>query len=82
MNADNSEKTVFALQKADKRSVEVMLPGAHVYRFGIRDQQGENGETIFLSNAVEENTAQFFADPAGKKRYTLDDLTARLDRTP
>ena len=76
---NNTKKALFAIQKAQKANVVVCLPGANKHNYTIKDYQGTEGETIFLSNAVEENSAQFFAEP-DLRQYDVTGLTARLDR--
>ncbi len=81
INADNPDsKTLFSIPNAGEYSFMVQISDANSYNFEIEDYKGENGETIFLSNSVEENSAQFFPDATTSKRYDAIGLTARLDR--
>lgn len=70
-------KTTFAMQIPQKLNAMVHVPKIGKYSFIIKDYRGGNGERLFLSNAVEQNSAQF--QPGAS--YDLDSLTARLDRS-
>lgn len=81
VNADNiNSKATFSVQKPKTLNIMVYILGAEKYNFIVKDYQGENGEKIFLSNSVEDNSAQFFPDPTQVKEYDVTGLTARLDR--
>ena len=72
-----SAETTFAMQGPHALNVMVHVPGIDKYSFIVKDYQGEEGERIYLSNAVEDNSAQFMSGSA----YDLYGLTARLDRS-
>lgn len=79
-SADANSKTIFSVPTMEQQSFMVHVSGAKKYNFVVEDYKGEHGETIFISNAVEENGAEFFSDPETVKRYDAAGLTARLDR--
>ena len=76
-----SAKTMFALQSTAVWNVMVHAPNVKKYEFSFKDYKGDDGEKVFISNAIEANSAQFMADPAAVKQYDADDLTARLDKS-
>lgn len=81
LDADHpNSTTMFAIQEPSQLCMMVHILEAKKYNFIIQDHQGEYGEKIFISNGVEDNSAQFFSDSAEVKRYDADNLTARLDR--
>lgn len=82
LNADNaSSKRVFSLQSPTNMNCMVYIPSANRYNFAVKDYQGANNENILLSNAVEENSAQFFVNLSELKEYSLAGLTASLDQS-
>ena len=82
LNADNANsKTMFAIPNSSNMNCMVYIPGTNRYNFVVKDYQGTNNENIMLSNSVEENSAQFFANPSELKEYSVTGLTAPLDQT-
>lgn len=81
VDADNIDsKKTFAIQAPEQLCVMSNIIDAKRYNFIIKDYQGENGEKIFISNGLEDNSAQFFSDSTAVKKYNAENLTARLDR--
>lgn len=80
IDPDNANfKKVFLIQTPTKHSFMVSISSAKKYNFVVEDYHGENNETVFISNSVEENSADFFPDPTAIKKYDAAGLTARLD---
>ena len=77
---DANSKTILSVPNPGKQNFMARVTGAKKYNFVVEDYKGEHGETIFISNAVEENSSEFFPDPTKLKRYDAAGLTARLDR--
>ena len=81
IDADNTNsKITFALQSPSKMNCMVNVPNANRYNFVIKEHKGTNNESIFLSNPIEENSAQFFTDPNSIKSYDIAGLTAILEQ--
>lgn len=82
LNADNTNsKTTFAVQSPANMNCMVCVPGTNRYNFVVKDYQGANNEDVLLANAVEENSAQFFANTSELKEYGVTGLTSRLAQT-
>lgn len=81
IDSDNmNSKKIFSVQNPAKHSFMVSISGAKKYNFVVEDYHGENNETVFISNSVEENSAEFFPDSTAIKRYDAAGLTAGLDK--
>ena len=80
IDPDNTNfKKIFSVQNPTKHSFMISISGVKKYNFVVEDYHGENNETVFISNSVEENSAEFFPDSTDIKRYDAVGLTARLD---
>lgn len=78
-NAQNNNlKTMFSMQNPSKMNIMVHILNTNQYNFVVKDYQGSDGESIFLSNDLEENSAQFIGDPSKVKEYDATGLTAKL----
>lgn len=79
LDEDNSNlKATFSIQNNTGMNCMTHVPSAGTYNFAVEDYQGANGESIFLSNLVEANSARFVSDTVALREYDVAGLTSNF----
>lgn len=74
---DGNSETTFAINKS-KTSCYINLPNATTYKLKVNGQNPT--EEIYLSNAVEDNSAEFHGGHYGETEYKCDSLTSPIEQ--
>ncbi len=81
-DAENANlKTTFAVQDNVGMNCMTHVSGAGTYNLLVKDYQGANGESVFLSNLVESNSARFVSDATALREYGVAGLTSNFAGT-